>query len=85
MFLDSDIKQAEQELRCYNHSIKSSKEKTKEGKFRDARIYLENAIRSLDELSRLNNQKRTYDKHRQAINAYESDKEIMRQMVKMYE
>lgn len=70
MILPSNQTQAEREKDCFHHCISNAQTKFEQGKFQEAKAYLENANRSLDELHRLKIDSLTKDLLGQLVDTY---------------
>lgn len=60
-FLKSDQAKAQQELDCYHYCVEQANVRVRNGEYKEASIYLENASRSAQELERMNKSKRELD------------------------
>lgn len=61
-FLQTDMLDAYSELMCAAHCMHVSATKMQNGNYKHATVYLENALRSVRELERLNEKKTQHDK-----------------------
>ncbi|WP_337970217.1 hypothetical protein [Virgibacillus salexigens] len=62
-FFKSDLPKAKKEIDCYNYCANNAVRKLNNEKFGEAAAYLENAIRSLHELEKMQVSKENADHH----------------------
>ena len=65
MFLDEDKKQASEEKNCFNMCLLRARRAFNRDEYDNTLIELNNAVRSVNELKMLNNQKKMKDKARE--------------------
>ena len=62
VFRDIDQEQAQKELNCFHYLVQGAQQAAKENEFNKSIAFLENAIRSLNELQSMKEEKEIRDK-----------------------
>src|SRR5690625_3075242 len=82
MFLKSDQETATREKECFKYCMKNDIQKQQENDFKSAAIYLENAIRSLNTLERMKEDKQ---KKEQYAEWFRHDRDRLNSLQRMYD